>query len=308
MEKNNAFARRFAALGLLTIICGFAATPAQASTAVRFNKIQNQLIVQVTVNGAGPFDFIFDTGASSTVIDLALAKQLGLSPIESLSVFTVAGSKTVPRYRLDSLALDSKSARNLTVIGSELREIHAISSKIRGVLGQNFLSGFDYILNYRDRRIEFEENGEFANSLQGSRLAVERDRGRVLIVTQPSSPQQQASRLVMDSGASSVVVFKAASRNSDLEIELDVNGGINASTIVGRQTISTGRLRKLQIGNEKFSDLPVRVIDNRAAAEGRPENGLLPTSLFRSIYFNNTQNFVILNPRLPEQRQVSATR
>jgi hypothetical protein len=170
------------------------------------------------------------------------------------------------------------------------------------VLGQNFLSGFDYILNHRDQRIEFEESGEFANTLQGTRLPVERDRGRVLINTQPSSPQKQASKLVMDSGASSVVVFKGSSKNSDLEVELDVNGGINASTIVGTQTISTGRLRRLQVGTEKFAGLPVRVIDNRAAAEGRPENGLLPTRLFRTIYFSNTRNFVILNPRGTERR------
>jgi predicted aspartyl protease len=111
----------------------------------------------------------------------------------------------------------------------------------------------------------------------------------------------------MDSGASSVVVFKAASRNSDLEIELDVNGGINASTIVGNQQVSTGRLRKLLIGDEKFADLPARMIDNRYATQGRTETGLLPTSLFRSIYFNNTQTFVILNPRFPEQRQVAKT-
>lgn len=308
MEKNNALGKLLAALGLLTMVCGFAATSALASTPVRLKQVQNLIVASVTVNGTGPFDFIFDTGASSTVIDLELAKRLGLSPIESSSVLTVAGSKTLPRYRLDSLNLGSKSLQNLTVLGSELREIHAISAKIRGVLGQNFLSGFDYILNYRDQRVEFEENGEFANTLEGSRLPVERDRGRVLITTQPSSPKKQASRLVMDSGASSVVVFKAASRNSDLEIELDVNGGIDASTIVGSQTISTGRLRKLQVGTEKFAGLPVRVVDNRAASEGRPESGLLPTKLFRSIYFNNTGNFVILNPRLPEQRQVATTR
>jgi predicted aspartyl protease len=301
MEKNNAFAKLFATLGLLTIICGFADTPALASTPVRFKLVQNQLTVQVAVNGAGPFDFIFDTGASATVIDTELAKELSLSPIESSSVLTVAGSKTVRRYRLDSLALGPKSVQSLTVLCAELREIHAISSKIRGVLGQNFLSGFDYILNHRDQRIEFEESGEFAGKLLGVRLPVERDRGRVLVITQPSSPQKLASKLVMDSGASSVVVFKATTKNSDLEIELDVNGGINASTIVGTQTISTGRLRRLQVGTEKFAGLPVRVIDNRAAAEGRLENGLLPTRLFRSIYFNNTQNFVILNPRVSEQ-------
>lgn len=215
-------------------------------------------------------------------------------------MLTIAGSKTVRRYRLDSLALGPTSVQSLTVLCTELREIHAISPKLRGVLGQNFLSGFDYILNHRDHRIEFEEDGEFASKLLGVRLPVERDRGRVLVMTQPSSPQKQASKLVMDSGASSVVVFKATTKNSDLEIELDVNGGISASTIAGRQTLSTGRLRRLQVGTEKFASLPVRVIDNHAAAEGRPENGLLPTRLFRSIYINNTQNFVILNPRVSE--------
>jgi hypothetical protein len=190
----------------------------------------------------------------------------------------------------------------VTVISTELREIHGISTKIRGVLGQNFLSAFDYILNYRDQRIEFEEDCEFTKALQGARLAVERDRGRFLITTQPSSPQRQASKLVMDSGASRVVVFRAASKNSDLEIDLDFNGRFNASTVTGSQTISTGRLRKLQIGDEEFSGLSVRVVDNPATTEGRSENGLIPTSLFRSIYFNNTENFVILNPRALEHR------
>jgi predicted aspartyl protease len=307
MEKNNAFARLFAVLGLLIIIFGFAATSAIASTPVRFKQVRNLIVTPVTVNGAGPLYFIFDTGASSTVIDLDLAKQLSLSPIESSSVLTIAGSKTVSCYRLDSLSLGPKSVRNLTVLCTELREIHAISTKIRGVLGQNFLSGFDYILNNRDQRIEFEEYGELAGGLQGMRLPVECVGGRVLIATKPSSPQKQASRLVMDSGASSVVLFKAASRNSDLEIEIDMYGGINASTIVGNQQISTGRLRKLRIGDEKFADLPARMIDNRYATQGRTETGLLPTSLFRSIYFNNTQTFVILNPRFPEQRQVAKT-
>jgi len=307
MEKNNAPAKLFAASGLLTIIAAFAATPALASTPVRFKQVQNMIVASVTVNGAGPFDFIFDTGASSTVIDTELAKHLSLNPIESSSVLTVAGSKTVRRYRLDSLALGPKSVESLTVLCAELRDIHAINPKLRGLLGQDFLSGFDYILNYREQRIEFEDDGKFADTLQGTRIPIERDRGRVLIITQPSSAQKQASKLVMDSGASSIVVFTATKKNSDLEIELDVNGGISVSTIAGSQSTLTGRLRRLQIGTERFASLPVRVIDSRAAAEGRLEDGLLPTSLFRSIYFNNTHNFVILNPRLPEQRRVAET-
>jgi len=298
-NKCIAVAKFFAMLNLLTITCGFATTPALATTPVRFRLVQNQIVTSVLVNGTGPFDFVFDTGASSTVIDSELAKQLSLSVLESESLHTVTGSKTVSRYQIDSLGLGPKSVRSLTVLCAESLDIHAISPKVRGVLGQNFLSRFDFILNYRDQRIEFEEGGEYAGKLQGARLPVERDRGRILITTQLSSPRKRASKLVMDSGVSSVVVFTATTKNADLEIESDVNGGVNASTILGNQTISTGRLRKLQIGTEKFSWLPVRVVDNRAVVLARPEDGLLPTSLFRSIYFNNTQNYVILNPRLP---------
>jgi predicted aspartyl protease len=301
MEKNNALAKLFAALGLLTIICGLA-TPVLASTPVRFKQVKNLIVASVTVNGAGPFDFEIDTGSTATVIDRDLARQLSLSLVDSSLMRTVTGLATLPRYRLDSLTLGSRSARNLIVPCAELREIHEVNSKIRGVLGQDFLSGFNYILDYRTQRIDFEEDGEFANALQGTRLPVERDRGRVLIITQPSSPQKQASKLVMDSGASSIVVFKPSARSADLEIELDFDSEFNASTVNGTEMISTGRLRKLQIGTEKFSWLPVSVVDNRAAVEGRLENGLLPTSLFRSIYFNNTQNFVILNPRGSEHR------
>jgi len=307
VEKNKALAKLFVMLHLLTITCGFAATPALATTPVRFRLVQNQIITSVLVNGTGPFDFVFDTGASSTVIDSELVKQLSLSAIDSESVHTVTGSKTVYRYRVDSLALGPKTVRSLTVLCAEPRDMHAMSPKVRGVLGQNFLSEFDYILNYRDQRIEFEEGGEYARKLQGARLPVERDRGRILITTQPSSPQKRASKLVMDSGVSNVVVFTSSTK-ADLEIELDVNGGINASTMVGSQIVSTGRLRNLQIGTEKFSWLPVRVVDNSEVVAGRPEDGLLPTSLFRSIYFNNTQNFVILNPRLPTRVLTSSAR
>jgi predicted aspartyl protease len=307
MNRSNVLARLLLAFGWLPVVYLVACAPASASTLVRFKQVQNQIVVQVTVNSAGPFDFIFDTGASSTVIDLALAGQLALSPIESSSVLTAAGSERVRRFRLNTLALGPKSAQNLTVLCADLREIHLISSKLRGVLGQNFLSEFDYILNYREQRIEFEENGDFANALIGARLPVERERGRVLIRTQPSSPQKQASILVMDSGASTVVVFKVATQGADLEIDLDFTPGAIVSTASGTTRVSTGRLRKLRIGDEKFQELPVRIVENPAAAS-RPENGLLPTSLFRSIYFNNTHSFVILNPRLTKYRHVAETR
>ena len=46
-----------------------------------------------------------------------------------------------------------------------------------------------------------------------------------------------------------------------------------------------------------FYDLPVALMESKTAREGRIEDGLLPTSLFQSVYFNHRKKFVTLNPK-----------
>jgi predicted aspartyl protease len=299
MNKRNASASLIAWLALLSTFCIFADSPALASQPVKFKQLNHLVIVPVFINGTGPLDFIFDTGASLTVIDQELISQLGLTAIGAAHVNTVSGSKVMPRYRLDSLAVGTTSVENLTVTSTKMSEIHSISSRIRGILGQNFLSGVNYILNYRDRRIDFEENDGFQKRLLGNRMPVERDRRRVLVVAKHSSSAKGGARLVIDSGAANIVIF-GSSRESGLDIETDAGGMINASTITGSQMLVTARMRKLQIGEEKLANLAVRIVESRAVREGRLEHGLMPASLFRAIYFNNKENFVILNPKFSE--------
>lgn len=300
MNKRNAFASHIAWLALLSTFCLFADSPALASQPVKFKQLNHFVIVPVFINGTGPLDFIFDTGASSTVIDQELVKRLGLTALEATNVSTVSGSKVVPRYRLDSLAVGPRSVKNLTALSTEMRQIHSIDSRIRGILGQNFLSGFNYILNYRDRRIEFEESDESVKRLVGVRLPVERDRGRVLIAAKTSSTQKTTPRMVIDSGASSVVIFSDSPQDSGFDLEMGNDRFIHVDTVAGSRMLRAGLVRRLQIGEEVFEKLPARLVQGSTVAEGRLETGLLPAKLFRAIYFNNSQNYVILNPRFVE--------
>jgi len=272
-----------------------------ASSSVRFRQVQSHLIiVPVSINGGAPFDFIFDTGATATIIDREIAKQLALHSAEAASINSGTMIEVVTCYRLDNLALGGKSVANLKVPCVELREIHSISPKIRGVLGQDFLSRFNYILNYRDQRIEFEENGEFENNLSGTRVPVDRDKGRAIVAVQPSPARRQASPFVLDSGAARMVVFKAALGNFEVIMDHGVDGIAYGSTVLGKQMVATGRLQSIRVGDESLPDVIVRLVEGREASKDRPEHGLLPTSLFRSIYFNNKADHVILNPKSPK--------
>jgi hypothetical protein len=51
-------------------------------------------------------------------------------------------------------------------------------------------------------------------------------------------------------------------------------------------------LDKLQFGDKSSRQLPVVLLNEVK----RTEDGLLPMRLFRSVYFNNQEGYMILNP------------
>jgi hypothetical protein len=59
--------------------------------------------------------------------------------------------------------------------------------------------------------------------------------------------------------------------------------------------IKSGILKALQIGNQVFENLPAILEDSRKSETGRIEDGLLPTKLFRSVYVNNQEGYVVFD-------------
>jgi len=280
-----------AALLLLTQAPGhslFADQRPGTGAPIPFKLIRNFLIVvPVFIDGAGPYEFALDTGTNTTLLDPGFARRLGLRPSDRMLLLTVTGAEAVPRSRLARLALGPRSAAEVEVLWVELGEIRALSPGVCGVLGQNFLSGFNYLIDYRRRQIQFDEGGELAENLGGARLPIESDEGRMLI----APPAHAPLRLALDSGASGMVLFEEGARL--LAPALD--GGAYAEVRAGAAgtRVQAGRLPALRLGAETLRDLAVAVAPGGARAEG----GLLPLSLFRAVYFNHREGYLIFNPR-----------
>src|SRR4051812_33881203 len=166
-------------LSLCCILYAFAGRGVHAGARLGFKLVRNYLIViPVRVNGQGPFEFLLDTGTNSTLITPQLAGRLGLRPTDHIPLITLSGTEIVPRAALDSLALGATSTKHLEVIFDDLSGIRLVDSKIHGVLGQNFLSRFNYLIDYRERYVEFEEDGELGRRFTGATLALELDEGK----------------------------------------------------------------------------------------------------------------------------------
>lgn len=156
---------------LLCFVCigmlyAWANPQVQASSGVKFRLNSNHLIIiAVFVNGQGPYDFMLDTGANTTLIRSDFAKKLRVTATTYTALNTVSGSQFLYRTRIDTIAVSSHQVKHLEVMITDPQKIRVFDARIQGILGQDFLTQFhNIVLDYRNHRIEFEGNEDQKNS------------------------------------------------------------------------------------------------------------------------------------------------
>src|SRR5581483_9777390 len=272
---------------------------ASAATTIRFKILQDSLVViPVYVNGAGPFDFLLDTGTTTSMVDTELAHVLLLTPKDRVMLTTVNGTASLSRAWLDRVAIGDTNTDKLEVVISELKEIHRIAPKIRGVIGQNFLKEQNFLLDYQHQRIDFEAAGEIEQQLKGTKIPIQNEAGKSLISARQGirkgSRSDDSLRLVLDSGASNLTIFNID--RSNLNLDFRSFGAESLSSSATARSVDTAVLRWLEVGDQNLTRLPIVLTGVGEGYNNQMENGLMPTHLFRSIYFNNEKKYVIFNP------------
>jgi hypothetical protein len=169
-----------------------------------------------------------------------------------------------------------------------LTQLAAIARGIQGIIGQDFLSAFNYTVDYRKKRLSWsagevrEGDAQLPLIAQGQRYAVE-----------IPSPGAAPVRLVPDSGANLLVVF---ARRGRTRISLEPPAQeIAVHSLSGRQTAQTLWLRELKLGCVTLRNQPVAVIA-QDAGDLLEADGLVPLHLFDSVSFNAREGYIVLRP------------
>lgn len=191
--------------------------------------------------------------------------------------------------------MGSASAKGIEVVCADLRRVYSLDSEIYDVLGQDFLARLNYLLDYREQKIVLEENGNLRKDLGGAEFPIELNEYRDYVQYDTGQAAQEPVRFMLDSGSRFPVIFENPRINSALHIEREIPTSYSPGSFAGRG-VDAGRVRALRIGTETISNPSVR-LTRAVENERRLENGLLPTVLFRAIYFNHEKGYVILNPR-----------
>jgi predicted aspartyl protease len=262
--------------------------PAHSQSEIKFRLVHDSsiILVPVLVNGQGPFEFILDTGADDLILDASLARHLAFSVSGSAHQATIAGSWNTNQSVADSVQLGSARLQNIPVLLANLEGVRTKIPGAQGILGQGFLSHFNYLLDYQHRSIRFEQSDEIQDSIHGEPVPSSLDAHRMIVYAQVESKGSQAVRLLLDSGANTLVLSRASAEASHVVLDA-ARLEITANTKVA---LPSGRVPQLMVGLRQFRNLPAVV--SPAPQMQQICDGLLPTSLFKALYVNNTRGFV----------------
>ena len=260
------------------------------------------VIIPVRVDGQGPYPFLLDTGTTTTLLGLDVAAELAVHPVDRVRLVTPGGERIAVRARLGSLAVGDPGPRSLgeggltveapLVVLQDLGALRARVGAVRGVLGQDVLGRVDYVLDYGRKEIRFVD-GEDCAAVDGRRVPFARVGGRVVVRGRDSRTEGPGFPLVLDSGATHLVLFETDSGGPAIAVSRYFREPGRIDTSLGSRFTWSGWVPELVVGTESFRDLPVAIVALGSTAL-RAEAGLLPTRLFRRVYFNNAENYVVL--------------
>jgi hypothetical protein len=276
----------------------FALPGALAAQVKQTNKIINfrlrdryLIVVQTTVNGVGPFSFLLDTGATHTVIDPDLARLLGASVIGEASLTTVSDVRKDRLVRLKQVRVGDSEVSELGAIIDKLDDVKLKAPGIRGVLGEDFLSNFDFLIDYKKRSLRFDESAPPGERCRFETMGHYRGMpttNRVLIEAEFMDVSGGKVQLQLDTGAKMPELFPV--RHDSFPSQpwagsMAFSSGPNGTTIHSRVTI--------KVGSTTVHDLDV-VQSRRGVAYDAV--GLIPASIFHRIFISHSGGFVVLNP------------
>ena len=301
---TSRFAKRVRVVSI--ILCLGMAGPAGLAGAARgtvplkgtvpFRLDQSGLVVvPVSFGGLEPRPCLLDTGSTRTIITDRLQASLGLAAMAKAPVVSSAGTVTHEVVELPPVTIGEVTQAGLYATVLPASQMRAITAAASCVVGQDFLSARDYTLDYRAKKLSWDGGAESEDS-QSTRIPLIVDEGRYVIELRQPAPAESSVRLVPDSGASDIVLFRQpeAPPLRMAPLLADRTGQLVAST--GQREVSAVRLERLRIGTIDITNQRAYLVD-RAWDERTGAQGLLPLRLFARVSFRSAERVMMVAAR-----------
>ena len=214
-----------------------------------------RLTVPVLIEGAGPYNFMIDTGSQATAVTHEINNALSLSPLGTATLVGMASTRDVDIVEVESLKVGRHEVFDLVAPVLSKTNVGA-----DGIIGLDSLQDFRVLIDFRDETIAVEDVSKMKNSRRGFEIVVRaRPQLGQLLITDALVEGVKAT-VIIDTGAQASLANNAlkerirAKREQDV-ITTDVNGEelIGQLSYVRSLTIEGLSLRNVPLA---FADAP----------------------------------------------------
>ena len=273
-----------------------------ASVPLRFVD-RHRIVVAVSINHTGPYNFLLDSGAQITMIDPSLATALHLETRGAAVVSGVGSGQSASYAQLDLVEAGSHGVANQKVLVYDLQNLHSDDQHLRGILGEDFLGKFDVLIDNAHRLLCLDDSAAMRAEVKGPHIPLiataEADEVGVmpglLLITVRLSDGMRPVRLLLDSGVNQPILFNT-SEYMVLRPSHDVR--VRGSGVDGTQPIlSALPPQVVKIGSLQLSGVSFFSTTAEKNSFAKGFDGVLSTGLFSRVFIDHADRFAVLEPR-----------
>lgn len=208
------------------------------------------LVVEARVNGSKPLLFAFDTGATTCLIDVQVARRLGIKPVQR------PGREGPYFARARSLAVGRAVAHDLELVIRDLAPLsHRVGQEVAGIIGFPWMEQFVFEIDYRTGILTiWPRTAELAPRADQLPLPLELHTapgftGSSLFI--PATLDGRGCRALLDTGSDTAVL------------------GAQMAQQLGAAGQATHTVTRLEFAGRVFANVPFAV-DVRRGADANP--------------------------------------
>jgi hypothetical protein len=222
---------------------------------IKAREVETRLTVEVRVNGRGPYQFVVDSGADTSVVGLRLARELQLPLGTPILLNNMTDRNIVDRVHVDELTLGPSTIRNLQLPALREQDLGGA-----GMLGIDALVGQRLMMDFEKRLIKVEDASVPAKYVAGEIVVTARRKRGQLILTQVQAAGLSLEA-VIDTGTQ-VTIGNLALRDKLVRRKYGKFETVTATGVTGKEVdLQLAVIPELRLGRVTLRNVPMAFAD-----------------------------------------------
>ena len=227
---------------------------------IPFDLVNRHIVLKVSINNSRPLSFVLDTGDEYAIVDLELAKKLGLKLGAGVRVGG-AGATTQSGAFVKDASFTILQLPGFSQPVSMALPIRVLAPRLGqdfdGILGSNFIEQFVVEVDYLNRQLKLHDKKSFSYTGPGEIVPIQLRHGHPILdaTVLPTANSPIKGKFILDLGAGLALAFYSPFVNSHQLLQGNIKtirslGGAGA----GGETVGqVGRIIEISIGRFKVN-------------------------------------------------------